>query len=73
MLSAIRFAIADLRIRAIALALVLLGFTCASTIPSQSIIGMQQLGMRERQFGLRRGFWQIYRVAHYRLRQDVEL
>ena len=73
MLSAIRFAIADLRIRAIALALVLLGFAYASTIPYQSLIGTQQLGMSERQFGLRRGFWQIYRVANYRLRQDVEL
>ena len=52
MLSAIRFAIVDMRIRAIALALVLLGFTYASTIPSQSLIGTQQLGMSERQFGL---------------------
>ena len=52
MLSAIRFTISDVRIRAIALALVLLGFTYASTIPYQSIIGTQQLGMSERQFGL---------------------
>ena len=52
MLAAIRLAIADLRIRAIAIALVLLGFTYASTFPYQSLIGTQQLGMSERQFGL---------------------
>ena len=52
MLAAIRLAITDLRIRAIAIALVLLGFTYASTFPYQSLIGTQQLGMSERQFGL---------------------
>jgi predicted MFS family arabinose efflux permease len=45
-------AIADLRICAIAIARVLLGFTYASTFPCQSLIGPQQLGMSERQFGL---------------------
>ena len=42
----------DARIRVVAVALVLLGFTYASTIPYQSIIATQQLGMSERQFGL---------------------
>jgi predicted MFS family arabinose efflux permease len=42
----------EARIRAIAIALVLLGFTYAATIPYQSIIATQQLSMSERQFGL---------------------
>jgi predicted MFS family arabinose efflux permease len=52
MYSAILFAIADRRIRAIAIALVLLGFTYASTFPYQSLIATQQLGMSEAHFGL---------------------
>jgi predicted MFS family arabinose efflux permease len=45
-------AIRDSRIRNIAVALLLLGFTYASTIPYQSIIGIEQLGLSERQMGL---------------------
>ncbi len=52
MFQAILFAAKDARIRVISLALVMLGFTYASTIPFQSIIGVQQLHMSERQFAL---------------------
>ena len=52
MLQAILFAVKDARIRVISVAPVLLGFTYASTIPYQSLIGTWQLGMSERQFGL---------------------
>src|SRR5664279_5627613 len=52
MFQAILFAAKDARIRVIALALVMLGFTYASTIPFQSIVGIQQLHMNERQFAL---------------------
>jgi MFS family permease len=52
MFQAILTAIRDARIRAVAVALVLLGFTYAATIPYQSIIATQQLHMGEQQFGL---------------------
>jgi hypothetical protein len=52
MWQAIIIAIRDPRIRNVALALLLLGFTYASTIPYQSIIGIEQLGLSERQMGL---------------------
>jgi predicted MFS family arabinose efflux permease len=52
MFQAIITAIQDARIRAVAVALVLLGFTYAATIPYQSIIATQQLHMGEQQFGL---------------------
>ncbi len=49
---AIIVAIKDSRIRTVALALLLLGFTYTSTVPYQSIIGIDQLGLSERQMGL---------------------
>jgi predicted MFS family arabinose efflux permease len=49
---AIQTAIEDVRIRTVAIALVLLGFTYAATIPYQSIIATEQLGMTAKQFGL---------------------
>jgi len=52
MFQAILTAARDKRIRAVAIALVLLGFTYAATIPYQSIIATEQLGMSTRQFGL---------------------
>jgi MFS family permease len=52
MWQAIRIAIGDARIRAVAIALVLLGFTYAATIPYQSIIATEQLSMSTKQFGL---------------------
>lgn len=52
MWQAMQTAIGDARIRDVALALLLLGFTYAATIPYQSIIATEQLGMSERQFGL---------------------
>jgi MFS family permease len=52
MLHAIIIAIKDSRIRVVALALLLLGFTYASTIPYQSIIGVDQLGLSESQMAL---------------------
>jgi predicted MFS family arabinose efflux permease len=52
MWQAIQLFFGDARIRAVAVALVLLGFTYASTIPYQSLIATQQLGMSERQFGV---------------------
>ena len=58
MFQAILFAAKDARIRVIALALVMLGFTYASTIPFQSIIGVQQLHMSERQFA-----WLIFGIG----------
>ena len=58
MLQAILFAVKDARIRVIAVALVMLGFTYASTIPFQSIIGVQQLHMSERQFA-----WLIFGIG----------
>ena len=58
MFQAILFAAKDARIRAIALALVMLGFTYASTIPFQSIVGVEQLHMSERQFA-----WLIFGIG----------
>jgi Major Facilitator Superfamily len=52
MWQAIIVAIKDSGIRTVALALLLLGFTYASTVPYQSIIGIDQLGLSERQMGL---------------------
>lgn len=52
MLHAILIAARDPRIRVIAIGLLLLGFTYASTVPYQSLIGTQQLGLTERQFAL---------------------
>ena len=52
MWQAIIIAIKDSRIRNVALALLLLGFTYASTFPYQSIVGIKQLGLSERQMGL---------------------
>jgi Major Facilitator Superfamily len=52
MWQAIIIAIKDSRIRTVALALLLLGFTFASTVPYQTIIGIDQLGLSERQMGL---------------------
>ena len=58
MLQAILFAVKDARIRVISVALVVLGFTYASTIPFQSIIGVQQLHMSESQFA-----WLIFGIG----------
>ncbi|MEO9168825.1 MAG: MFS transporter [Aestuariivirga sp.] len=58
MLQAILFAVKDARIRVISVALVMLGFTYASTIPFQSIIGVEQLHMSERQFA-----WLIFGIG----------
>ena len=52
MWQAIIIAIKDSRIRNVTLALLLLGFTYASTVPYQSIVGIKQLGLTERQMGL---------------------
>ena len=42
----------DARIRSVSIALLLLGFTYASTFPYQSIIGINQLGLSQAQMGL---------------------
>ena len=52
MWQAIFKSIEDARIRSVAVALLLLGFTYASTFPYQSIIGINQLGLSEAQMGL---------------------
>jgi MFS family permease len=49
---AILKSVEDTRIRSVAVALLLLGFTYASTFPYQSIIGINQLGLTEAQMGL---------------------
>ncbi|MEO9168105.1 MAG: MFS transporter [Aestuariivirga sp.] len=58
MLQAILFAVKDARIRVISVALVMLGFTYASTIPFQSIVGVEQLHMSESQFA-----WLIFGIG----------
>lgn len=52
MWQAISIALKDSRIRAVAVALLLLGFTFASAFPFQSIIGVEQLHMSERAYAL---------------------
>ena len=52
MWQAVRIAFVDARIRNVSIALLLLGFTYASTFPYQSIIATEQLGMSEQAFGL---------------------
>jgi len=52
MLSAIRLAFTHPQLRAVMVALMMLGLTYASTIPYQSLIATSQLGFSDGQFGL---------------------